>query len=81
MSPKVKISSLAAKTLSEKSGIKTAAKTNYKKEVLFTISCHTYIMTAYVVRYKGVLYGITCVNIFKGCKEDLILYRNRRARQ
>ena len=57
-----------------------AATTNYKEEVLFAINYRTDIMTAHVVRYKGVLYDITRVGTFEGYKEDLTLYCARRAR-
>lgn len=58
-----------------------AATANYKEEVLFTVNYRTDITTAYVVRYRGVLYDITRIATFKGYKEDLTLYCSRRAKQ
>lgn len=59
----------------------SAATTNYKEEVLFTINYRTDVTTAHVVHYNGVLYDITRVDTFEGYKEDLTLYCKRRARQ
>ena len=58
-----------------------AATTNYKEKVLFTINYRTDLTTACVVRYRGVLYDITRIDMFEGYKEDLTLYCSRRARQ
>lgn len=49
--------------------------------MLFTINYRTDLTTACVVRYRGVLYDITCIDTFEGYKEDLTLYCSRRARQ
>lgn len=47
-------------------------KTN--ETVLFQISYRTDIKTTHVIRYKGILYDITRVDVFEGYKEDLTLY-------
>ncbi len=36
--------------------------------------------TTHVIKYKGILYDITRVDIFEGYKADLILYCSRRVR-
>lgn len=58
-----------------------AATTNYKEEVLFTVNYRADITNTNVVRYGGVLYDITRVDVFEGYKTDLTLYCSRRARQ
>ena len=59
----------------------SAAATNYKEEVLFTVNYNPEITNTHVIRYKGVLYDITRVDTFEGYKEDITLYCKRRARQ
>lgn len=51
------------------------------EEVLFQITYRADVTTAHVIRYGGILYDITRVDIFEGYKEDLTLYCKRRARQ
>lgn len=51
------------------------------EEVQFMINWRDDVTTTHIVRYKGVLYDITRVDIFEGYKEDLTLYCKRRARQ
>lgn len=58
-----------------------AATTNYKEEVLFQVNYRTGLTTAHVVRYNGILYDITRIDVFEGYKQDLTLYCSRRARQ
>lgn len=47
---------------------------NYKEEVLFQVNYRTDPTTANVVRYNGMLYNITRIDIFEGYKEGLTLY-------
>lgn len=47
---------------------------NYKEEMLFQVNYRTDPTTANVVRYNGMLYNITRIDIFEGYKEDLTLY-------
>ncbi len=58
-----------------------AATTNYKEEVLFQVNYRVDITNTHVIRYKGILYDITRVDVFEGYKGDLTLYCRRRARQ
>lgn len=58
-----------------------AATTNYKEEVLFQVNYRTDLTTAHVVRYNGILYDITRIDVFEGYKQDLTLYCSRRAKQ
>ncbi len=58
-----------------------AATTNYKEEVLFQVNYRADITNTHVIRYKGILYDITRVDVFEGYKGDLTLYCKRRARQ
>lgn len=44
------------------------------EEVQFVINWRDDVTTAHIVRYKGVLYDITRVDVFEGYKEDLTLY-------
>lgn len=44
------------------------------EEVQFVINWHDDITTAHAIRYKGVLYDITRVDVFEGYKQDLTLY-------
>ncbi len=58
-----------------------AAKTvQATEEVLFTVNYRADIATTHVIRYNGVLYDITRVDVFEGYKENLNLYCSRRAR-
>ncbi len=57
-----------------------AATINYKEEVLFQINYRPDIDTTHVIRYKGILYDITRVDVFEGYKTDLTLYCSRRVR-
>lgn len=47
---------------------------NYKEEVLFQVNYRADLSTANVVRYNGMLYNITRIDIFEGYKEGLTLY-------
>lgn len=58
-----------------------AATVNYKEEVLFQVNYRPDITTTHVIRYNGVLYDITRVDVFEGYKRDLTLYCSRRVRQ
>ncbi len=58
-----------------------AATTNYKEEVLFQVNYRADITNTHIIRYKGILYDITRVDVFEGYKGDLTLYCSRRARQ
>ena len=49
--------------------------------MLFTVNYRADITNNGVVRYNGVLYDITRVDVFEGYNEDLTLYCSRRARQ
>ncbi|NLC72336.1 MAG: phage head closure protein [Ruminococcaceae bacterium] len=51
------------------------------EEVQFVINWRDDITTAHVLRYNGVLYDITRVDVFEGYKTDLTLYCSRRARR
>ena len=44
------------------------------EQVLFTVNYRPDISTAHVVRFRGVLYDITRVDVFEGYKSDLTLY-------
>lgn len=57
-----------------------AAKTvQATEEVLFTVNYRADITTTHVIRYRGVLYDITRVDVFEGYKSDLTLYCKRQA--
>lgn len=47
------------------------------EEVLFQIGYRPDITTAHVIRYNGVLYDITHVDVYEGYKGDLSLYARR----
>lgn len=51
-----------------------AARVNVTENVLFQISYRANITTAHVIRFRGVLYNITRVDVYEGYKNDLILY-------
>jgi SPP1 family predicted phage head-tail adaptor len=44
------------------------------EQVLFTINWRDDITTRHAVRYRGVLYDITRVDVFEGYKADITLY-------
>jgi len=44
------------------------------EQVLFTVNYRPDITTAHVIRYKGVLYDITRVDVFEGYRGDITLY-------
>lgn len=52
----------------------TGISTKTNETVLFQISYRADIKTTHVIRYKGVLYDITRVDVFEGYKADLTLY-------
>lgn len=52
----------------------TGISTKTNETVLFQISHRADIKTTHVIRYKGVLYDITRVDVFEGYKTDLMLY-------
>jgi len=54
-----------------------AARVNVTENVLFQIGYRADITTAHVIRYKGILYDITRVDIFEGYKGDITLYCKR----
>ena len=49
-----------------------------KEEVLFQINYRDDVNTGCCVRYNGVLYDITRVDVFEGYRADLTLYCKRR---
>lgn len=51
-----------------------AARVNVTENVLFQISYRANITTALVIRFRGVLYNITRVDVYEDYKNDLILY-------
>lgn len=58
-----------------------AAQVQQKEEVLFQVSYNANIKHTDVVRYKGILYDITRVDVFEGYKGDLTLYCKLRTKQ
>ena len=52
----------------------TGISTKTNETVLFQISYRADIKTTHVIRYKGVLYDITRVDVFEGYKADLTIY-------
>jgi SPP1 family predicted phage head-tail adaptor len=48
------------------------------EEVLFVVNYRDDITTAHVVRFRGVLYDITRVDVFEGYKGDITLYAKLR---
>ena len=48
------------------------------EEVLFIIGYRADITTRHIVRYKGVDYDITRVDVFEGYKSDLTLYAKKK---
>ena len=57
----------------------TSLEMQTPEEVLFQISYRPDIMTTHVIRYKGVLYDVTRVDVFEGYKSDLTLYCKQQA--
>lgn len=53
--------------------------TQIDEEVLFQVNHNPDIMAAHIMRYKGVLYDITRINIYEGYKTDMKLSCKRRA--
>lgn len=49
------------------------------EEVQFVINWRDDITTRHIVRYKGVDYDITRVDVFEGYKSDLTLYAKKKA--
>ena len=49
-----------------------SAKTN--ETVLFQISYRADLKTTHVIKYNGILYDITRVDVFEGYKSDLTIY-------
>ena len=54
-----------------------AARVNVTENVLFQICYRADITTAHVIRYKGILYDITRVDVFEGYRGDITLYCKR----
>ena len=54
--------------------IETGISTKTNETVLFQIGYRADIKTTHVIRYKGVLYDITRVDVFEGYKSDLTIY-------
>lgn len=52
----------------------TGISTKTNETVLFQISFRADIKTTHVIKYKGILYNITRVDVFEGYKTDLMLY-------
>jgi SPP1 family predicted phage head-tail adaptor len=48
------------------------------EEVLFTVNYRPDITTRHIIRFRGVDYDITRVDVFEGYKSDLTLYAKRR---
>ena len=57
----------------------TSLEMQTPEEVLFQIGYRPDITARHVIRYKGVLYDITRVDVFEGYKGDLTLYCKRQA--
>lgn len=51
---------------------------SFKDEVLFQVNYNREITPGYVVRYNGILYDITRVDVFEGYKQVLTLYCSKR---
>ena len=51
--------------------------TQVNEEVMFRINYRADITTTHVIRYKGILYNITRVDVYEGYKSDLTLYCKR----
>ena len=54
--------------------IEAGISTKTNETVLFQIGYRADIKTTHVIRYKGVLYDITRVDVFEGYKADLTIY-------
>ena len=50
------------------------ATTVTTEQVLFTVNYRPGITTRYVVRYRGILYDITRVDVFEGYRGNIALY-------
>ena len=59
----------------------TALESETPEEVLFQISYRPNITTECIIRYKGILYDVTRVDLFEGYKSDLKLYVRRRGKE
>lgn len=57
--------------------IYTALETQTPEKILFQISYRPDITTQHDIRYKGVLYDVTRVDVFEDYKGDLTLYCKR----
>ena len=51
--------------------------TQVNEEIMFRINYRADITTTHVIRYKGILYNITRVDVYEGYKSDLTLYCKR----
>lgn len=49
------------------------------EEVLFQVNHNPDITAAHIIRYKGILYDITRIDVYEGYKTDMKLYCKRRA--
>lgn len=54
-----------------------AARVNVTENVLFQISYWANITTAHVIRFRGVLYNMTRVDVFEGYRGDIMVYCER----
>lgn len=76
----VELSGVLCKEFNIRETIKTAwlsfeaISTKTNETVLFQIGYRADIKTTHVIRYKGVLYDITRVDVFEGYKADLTIY-------
>jgi len=53
--------------------------TQVDEEVVFQVNYNPEITTAHVIRFRGILYEITRIDVYEGYKADLKLYCRRRA--
>lgn len=54
--------------------IETGISTKTNETVLFQIGYRADIKTTHVIKYNGLLYDITRVDVFEGYKSDLTIY-------
>ena len=54
--------------------IETGISTKTNETVLFQISYRADLKTTHVIKYNGILYDITRVDVFEGYKSDLTIY-------
>ena len=54
--------------------IETGISTKTNETVLFKISYRADLKTTHVIKYNGILYDITRVDVFEGYKSDLAIY-------